>query len=192
VQANELINVWAADIAFLLDEMTDWHESEGLFNGRLDTANVGVFGHSTGGGTTVEFCLIDTRCTAGIGLDSWVLPVTESLLADGPTQPFMFISTPIWLGEENQARGLEIYNRLSNDGYNLAVSDTGHYDFTDLVMLSPLTPQLGLSGTIDSHYSIGIQNEYIVAFFDQYLKGVDRSDVLERPSPYPELTFDSR
>ncbi len=192
VQANELINVWAADIAFLLDEMAVLNEEDGLFNGRLDTNNVGIFGHSTGGGTTVEFCLIDNRCAAGIGLDSWVLPVTESLLTDGPSQPFMFISTPIWLGEENQERGLNIYNSLDNDGYNLAISDTGHYDFTDLVMLSPLTPQLGLSGTIDSHYSIGIQNEYIVAFFNQYLKGIDSSEILKRPSPYPELTFESR
>ena len=148
VQANALINIWAADIAFFLDEMTIWNEDGGMFNGRLDTTAVGIFGHSTGGGTAVEFCLIDERCAAGVGLDSWVLPVSEALLEDGPTQPFMFISTPQWLGSDNKRRGLAIFNSLPSDGYNLALADTGHYDFSDLVMLSPLTPQLGLSGSM--------------------------------------------
>lgn len=192
IEANPLIQVWAADIAFLLDEMGRWTTTEGeMFHGRLDPQNAGVFGHSTGGGTAVEFCLRDGRCQAGIGLDSWVLPVTEALLTPGLDQPFMFISTPGWLGSENKARGLAIYNRLSNGGYNLSLENTGHYDFSDLALLSPITPQLGLSGTINSYDSLAIQNEYIVAFFDQYLRGMER-EVLERPSPYPELTIEKR
>lgn len=191
VQANGLLNIWAADIAFLLDELEQLDGSEGLFLGRINTEQVGVFGHSTGGGTAVEFCLIDDRCTAGVGLDSWVLPVSQDRLADGLTQPFMFISTPEWLGPDNRARGLEIFNGLQGDGYNIAIADTGHYDFSDLVLLSPFTPQLGLSGTINSAYSIGIQNEYILAFFDQYLKGEER-ELLKRPSPYSELQIERR
>ena len=189
VQANDLLHVWAADIGFLLDQMALWQTEEGLFNGRLDSQNVGIFGHSTGGGATIEFCLQDSRCRAGVGLDSWVLPVSKNLLTNGLSQPFMFISTPHWLGPENQALGQTIFNNLTNDGYNLTLADTGHYDFTDFVLLTPLTPQLGLSGTINSQYSLMIQNEYIVAFFDQYLRGAERA-VLTRPSPYPELTID--
>jgi hypothetical protein len=191
VQANGLIEVWAADMSFLLDQMASWNEGDVLFNGRLDTQNVGVFGHSTGGGATVEFCLTDDRCQAGIGLDSWVLPVTEALLVDGPTQPFMFISTPAWLGPENQARGQEIFNGLTANGYQLSLANTGHYDFSDLVLLTPLSAQLGLSGSINSQYGLAIQNEYIVAFFNQYLHG-EESELLKRPSAYPELTIERR
>jgi hypothetical protein len=188
VEANPLVQVWAGDIAFLLDEMAIWHqEAEHVLNGRFDLNHIGIFGHSTGGGAAMEFCLQDARCQAGVGLDSWLLPVSGNLLAQGVRQPFMFISTPQWLGRDNRALGSHIFSNLSQDGYNLTLANTAHYDFTDLPLLTPLTPQLDLSGTIDSSYSLGIQNEYLLAFFNQYLKGEPSALLLAEPSPYPEL-----
>ncbi len=190
VEANPLVQVWANDIAFLLDEMAVWHEEEGHpLNGRFNLNQVGIFGHSTGGGATMEFCLQDVRCQAGVGLDSWLLPVSGARLAQGVNQPLMFISTPRWLGPDNRALGNRLFNNLSQDGYNLTLANTAHYDFTDLPLLSPLTPQLDLSGSINSSYSLGLQNEYLLAFFDQYLKGEPSALLLEELSPYPELTI---
>ena len=77
----------------------------------------------------MQFCLQDGRCQAGVGLDSWLLPVMDNVEIEGPTQPFMFIGTPLWLGEANQARGDKIFNNLSNDGYSLALANTAHFDF---------------------------------------------------------------
>lgn len=190
VEGNPLVSTWANDISFVLDTMTAWHEEAGhLLNGRLNLNQVGIFGHSTGGGATMQFCLQDDRCQAGVGLDAWLLPVGDTVLAQGPTQPFMFISTPRWLGRENKARGEAIFNNLTADGYNLALAGTQHYDFTDLALLSPLTPQLGLSGEINSVYSLTIQNDYLLAFFDQYLRERP-STLLTEPSPYPELSIE--
>ena len=188
-EGNPLVQTWANDIGFVLDTMAVWHQEAGhLLNGRFNLNQVGIFGHSTGGGATLQFCLQDARCQAGVGLDSWLLPVGDAVLSQGPNQPFMFIGTPEWLGPENRARGEAIFNKLSQDGYSLALANTAHYDFTDLALLSPLTPQLGLSGTINSSYSMGIQNEYLLAFFNQYLKG-EPAPLLAEPSPYPELTI---
>ncbi len=189
-EAKPLVQTWANDIGFLLDTMAGWHEEEGhVLHGSLNLDAVGVFGHSTGGGATVQFCLQDSRCKAGVGLDSWVLPVNDTVLESGPSQPFMFISTPRWLGPENQARGQAIFQNLTADGYELTLADTQHYDFTDIVLLSPLTPQLGLSGNINSAYSITIQNEYLLAFFEQYVRERP-STLLTQPSSYPELTIE--
>ena len=189
VEANPLVNQWAGDLGFMLDQLTVWSEEEGnRFNGRIDPTRVGVFGHSTGGGTTVEFCLKDGRCNAAIALDSWVLPVSDGVETNGPEQPFMFINTPIWLGQFNEARGQQIFENLNNDAYLLTIADTAHYDFTDIPLLSPLTPQLGLSGKIDSAYSLTAQNEFMVAFFNRYLKNHE-APILLGPSPYPEIEF---
>lgn len=191
VEANPLIQVWAKDIAFLLDEMAGWNQDTGhLLNGRFDLDHIGIFGHSTGGGAMMEFCLQDTRCKAGVGLDGWLLPVSSNLLSQPASQPFMFISTPRWLGPDNQELGYNIFNSLSHDGYALTLANTAHYDFTDLPLLSPLTPQLGLSGNINSNVSLGIQNEYLLAFFDHYLKEEPAPMLTEAPSPYPELTIE--
>ncbi|MCB8976234.1 MAG: hypothetical protein H6657_02265 [Ardenticatenaceae bacterium] len=189
-EANPLVRQWADDMAFLLDTMTGWNADEGnVLNGRFDLNHVGIFGHSTGGGATIQFCLQDERCQAGVGLDSWVLPVGNTVLEQGLDQPFMFISSPQWLGNENKTRGEAIFNSLTQDGYELTLANTAHYDFTDLALLSPLTSQLGLSGTINSRYSLEIQNEYLLAFFNRYLKGEDEP-LLTAPSPYPELTIE--
>lgn len=190
VEANPLVQVWANDIAFLLDEMVRWDEEAGhVLNGRFDLNHIGIFGHSTGGGATMEFCLQDARCRAGVGLDSWLLPVSGDLLDQDTNPPFMFISTPSWLGQDNRTLGTSIFKSLSQDAYALTLANTEHFDFTDLPLLTPLSPQLGLSGTINSGYSLGIQTEYLLAFFNQYLKGEPSALLAKEPSPYPELTI---
>jgi hypothetical protein len=187
-----LVSQWAADIGFLLDEMARWNATgENRFYGRFDLSHVGVFGHSTGGGTAVEFCRQDARCQAGLGLDAWVLPVSEAILDEPLTQPFMFINTPYWLGPDNTTRGQAIYNGVQNDAYKLSIAETGHFDFSDLPLFSPLTPQLGLTGTIDSERAVAIQNGYTLAFFDRYLRGMD-SPLLAGEPVYDEVTFVGR
>ena len=92
-EGNALVKVWAADLAFLLDNLTRWQQSDGhLLTGVMDTSNVGVRGHSTGGGATLEFCMNDSRCQVGIPVDSWVLPVSERILTNPPQQPILFIN----------------------------------------------------------------------------------------------------
>jgi hypothetical protein len=185
---NPLVGQWAEDMTFLLDRIEQWDETtSGILAGRVETARVGVFGHSTGGGATLRFCLDDARCAAGLGLDAWLLPVDRRVLDTPPTQPFLFISTPTWLGSENQRRGRDLLQAMET-GYELTLRGTGHFDYSDIGLLSPLTARLGISGEIDSFYSLQIQHEVVVAFFDRYLKLADE-DFLERPSPYPELTI---
>ena len=190
IEGNALVKVWAADLAFLLDSLDTWQETEGhLLAGAMDITQIGVFGHSTGGGATLEFCMNNGRCQAGVLLDSWVLPVSQHILDTPPPQPMLFINSPRWLGGENQARGEEIIQQLPNEVYQITIADTAHYDFSDIPLLSPYTPQLGLSGGIDSAYSIGIQNAYLLDMFNTALKG-NESQLLESVSPYPEVTID--
>lgn len=189
--SNTLVGVWAQDIAFVLDQMADWQsESGNQFNGRLDLAHIGVFGHSTGGGAAAEFCLTDARCTAGLGLDAWVEPISDVVL-DGLSQPFMLIQADHWesaSGDRNSARARAIYEAGQTDSYLLIVTGAAHYDFTDLPLFSPLTPQLGLSSDIPSRTMATMLNEYARAFFNLYLKG-ERSELLGGTAVYPEITF---
>lgn len=188
VDGNILVRQWADDMAFLLDTLAAWDETtSGILAGKVATERVGVFGHSTGGGATMQFCLDDVRCVAGLGLDAWLLPVDRRALRTPPAQPFLFINTPDWLGVENQAYGRDLLGAL-DVGYELTLAGTGHYDFSDIVLLSPLTAQLGISGEIDSRYSLQIQNQVVLSFFNRYLRLME-DDFLERPSPYPELTI---
>ena len=64
---GRLTEAAVADTKFLLDQLEQLNRSNGSsFAGRLDLARVGVFGHSLGGSTALQFCQEDARCKAGI------------------------------------------------------------------------------------------------------------------------------
>lgn len=185
-----LVDVWGADVRFLLDQVAVWNSAPGhLLAGVVDLDRIGTLGHSTGGGTALEVCALDDRCDAVVGLDAWVEPVSPPLLVDYP-RPVLFLSAPAWLGPENSAAGHALYQDRADTGYLLTIAGTEHFDFSDLPLLSPLTPLLGLSGEIRSERALAIINAYTLAFFDHILKE-EPAPLLQGPSPdYPEVTFE--
>lgn len=195
--SNTLVNVWAQDIAFVLDAMADWQNEAGnRFNGRLNLNHIGIFGHSTGGGAAVQFCLTDARCMSGLGLDAWVEPVSDTAL-DGLPVPLMLIQADQWETDEgeidtNSPRARAIYEAGRADSYLLTIAGAAHYDFTDLPLFSPLTPQLGLSSDIPSRYMANLLNDYTLAFFNRYLKGETSRLLVGETAVYPEVTFNHR
>src|ERR1019366_693603 len=88
--AERLAESWSRDSSFALDQMEQLNASgsSGLFFAKLDLTRVGIFGHSLGGATALQFCHDDARCKAGIDVDG--LPL-GSVIAEGVTQPFMFL-----------------------------------------------------------------------------------------------------
>ena len=77
-------------------------------------------------------------------------------------------------------------------GYSLTIAGTRHYDFSDLPLLSPLSPWLGLKGPIDGRRVLEIISQYSVAFFDAHLKG-EENELLYGPSmEYLEVDFEIR
>jgi predicted dienelactone hydrolase len=192
--ANRLVSMWAADISFLLDqlELLAAGQVDSPFEDRLDLEHIGVFGHSTGGGTAVQVCWSDSRCRAGLGMDAWLEPVSDQVVEDGLDQPFMFMYSETWSDRENMDRLDQIYGGLNEDGYLFTVLGTSHYDFADLPLLSPAAEALGLKGPIEGRRMLEIVQQYGLAFFDQHLRG-QGNGLLEGPSAdYPEVVFDPR
>jgi hypothetical protein len=192
LSANELINVWAGDIGFILDQLEAMNRGdlESPFEGRLDLERVGIFGHSTGGGNAIQVCWSDARCKVGLALDAWLEPVSVEALDEGLDQPFMFLWSEDWGSDENIRRFQNLYQELRSDAYQLEIEGTRHYDFSDLPLLSPLSPWFGLKGPIDGQRVLRIIDDYVVAYFDMYLLGIDRP-LLDGPSSeYPEVEFE--
>ena len=188
--SNTLVGVWADDIGFVLDQLAAWNEEDGGdFNGRLDLSKVGVFGHSTGGGATVEFCGRDERCQAGVGLDAWVVPVSDDIVAAGLDQPFLFLRADKWNfndASDNHTITEKLFADLTQTGYLATVKGAAHFDFTDIPLLSPLTPQLGLSSDMNSTYTVEMMNSMVSAFFRQELQDAG-DDLVTGAMVYPEM-----
>lgn len=188
--ANKLVNQWAGDLGFVLDTLQTINENDpahGL-TGILDLEKVGVFGHSTGGGATVEFCGRDPRCKAGLGMDAYLKPVSETILEVGLRQPFLFMFSETWPSEKNWDLFNELYLN-SNNAKVLSILGTSHYDFSDLPILSPIAAQMGLKGSLGGDRVIKITGNYPLAFFNQVFYGIPTT-LLDGPSPdYPEVVF---
>jgi predicted dienelactone hydrolase len=196
--SNQLVRQWAADIGFVLDEIErreqigeDW-----LLSGRLDFDTVGIFGHSTGGGAAAEFCGTDSRCGAALMMDLWVEPVSQSVVETGLSQPYLMLHSAAWADpaepRENFIQLGELIAASSGEVVEITISGTEHHDFTSLPLLTPLASAIGLKGPIDGDTGLALINYYTVAFFDQYLRGVDQGLLEAENAPFEEAEFGLR
>lgn len=189
--AHKLVNQWAGDIGYALDFMgTQNADAKSPFYNLLDINRVGVFGHSTGGGATIEFCATDARCKAGLTEDAFMTPVSADVLNHGPQQPFFFMFSVKFPTEKNTMLFNQLYVNIPHSDRVVTILGTAHYDFTDLPILTPLAPQLGLKGPINGQRVIKIVDDYLLAFFDMALKGQATSLFDGPSSQYPEVRFD--
>ena len=77
--------------------------------------------------------------------------------------------------------------------YNLIFDGFGHMDFTDFALYPGISsPDPYLLGTVEGLRAAHVVNAYLLAFFDQYLKG-EASPLLSGPSSeFPEVEFEAR
>lgn len=191
--ARRLVSVWADDLAAVLRTIEQFNaDANHPLYQKLNLEQLGVFGHSTGGGATFEFCYREPRCKAALGLDPWVIPTSNEAIEAGITQPVMILRSPTPLSEANDNRLTDFYNRLTNRAYWLEVAGTEHFDFTDVPRLSPLTSQLGLTGTIEADQIQAIMDAYPRAFFDHHLRGWNGALLYADSAEFPQVTLSSR
>lgn len=191
--ANALVRTWADDVAFMLDELAVMvADPNHRFANAINFDQLGVFGHSTGGGATYEFCKVDARCKAALGLDPWVFPMSDVIVEEGIEQPMLSLATPRTLGEENKARLQAFYDGLFDDAYLVEIAETGHNDFTDFTFISPLLKYTGLTGTIGAVQVAEIVDEYTLAFFEHHVRGWGGAILYGDTAYFDEVTIQSK
>ncbi len=195
--ANRIMAVWAQDVIFAMDQLQaiDTSDPGSPFYQRLDLAHTGIFGHSFGGATAIAVCLKDPRCKAGADLDG--TPFSAEAANPIPV-PFLFMTEDYTTAcdPQNCAAIRQMASRgLPGSTYVLSVRGAAHFNFTDLALrqaplVRPLFRAAGYTGSIDPARGEAIANAYLLAFFDQALKGIE-APLLKGPAvEYPEVTFE--
>ena len=193
---EKLQAIVVADVRFVMDQLQLLNAGEvaSPFAGKLDLQRIGLTGLSLGGGAITWTCQIDPRCKAGLAMDGWYEPIASSVLATPLRQPFMFMQseTQMWK-MDNLARLDSLYQGVNAPAYHLKFSGVLHNDFSDYPLETPLSaPLMHERGTLNGARTVKIVDNYILAFFDQYLKK-QPSALLQGPSPdVPEVQFKSR
>jgi predicted dienelactone hydrolase len=189
--AHLLGDQWAGDLSFILDSLENPQPGSGLetLEGRLDFERVGALGHSTGGGAAIQFCGQDGRCKIVLGMDPYMKPVAPSVLETGLDHPLMgmFSEARSFRSGDNLDQFNQLQNNSSGPVFRLEILGSAHYDFSDLPAFSPLAHALGLKGAIRGQRALKIISDYTLAFFGNYLMGLD-TNLLDGPTAaYPEV-----
>ena len=182
---RQRVTVRAQDAVFALNQLTrvERGEIQSPFKGRLDLARTGIFGHSIGGVTAVEACMIDERLRACANLDGvvYAMPAYPRANGCGPSQPFLFMEKPLpaMPGEnpEDAQRRLDLLRSSGNAllacvvagrSYRVTIADATHATFSDEEILrndDDRRPRELMSRA----------RNYLLAFFDERLHGVHSS-----------------
>lgn len=170
--AIDLVATMSADLVTILGELESGESgSFASIAGSVDLTRIGVYGHSAGGGAAIKTCLEDARCSAVLGMDPWVEPLTEGDLRLNMTKPALYMRSGEWLNTPNDGLLQGIAGRGESVTYMVGLADAAHNDFVMTPLLSPLSSQFGLTGEIPGGRIITIVENYVSGFFDVYLLG---------------------
>ncbi len=193
---QQRVEFCARDLVLVLDELEKLESGEhaSLFQGRLDMARVGVFGHSFGGRVAVRACQLDGRLRAGILCDGLGRESAFATDSSGRTvaQPMMVqyarrVPLQGWARLaallQTPGRDLEAELRETRQAFCRSVSSgcfeatfnlpqIAHESFSDMPLL-----ETGQSATTHGHRqrAMEIARSLTRAFFDRYLR--------EQPAP---------
>jgi dienelactone hydrolase len=176
----------AEDMSYVLDRLEEINaaDPEDRFTDRFDMSQVGMFGYSFGGAVAVETCWLDERVKAGINMDGMLFGEAADA---GISKPFFFMSCDGPLPSEEELQCGDARKRLHMQmldldirrirrslarygGYYLTVRGSAHSNYSDRPLYSPLK-RLTDAGPVNPKTAFEIINHYVLAFFDQYLRG---------------------
>jgi dienelactone hydrolase len=198
-----MVPVFGADLVSTLDHVVAEHARGDAFFARLDTARVGVFGHSFGGAAAAEACRRDRRLRAGMDLDGSVF---GDAMTNGVPQPFLLMMAGVdWWdrirGEEprfypDRDQGY-LHERMLFDrsptAYYVTVPGLSHMNFADQAFF--FDAREGLMETvgmrIDGPRTHELASRYIRAFFGRYLRGVESPERELERAPYDWVRLES-
>ncbi len=118
-------------------------------------------------------------------------PVSTEVLESGVTQPAFFVFSQAWANDGDSLNNRQFrpfYASSKNAMGAISIDGTTHYDFSDLPLLSPLAPQLGLKGPINGKRVTAIVNDFLLSFFEHNTGWPElRSLLLSRSSKILEV-----
>jgi dienelactone hydrolase len=178
-----LMELSVIDIMAVLDrlDVLNAPDSGDSLADTLDLSRIGIVGSSIGGGVAREAALRDNRITAGVSLDGAFEPYAPTPLE----QPFMYVYQYFEPGP--------FYQQSEVVAYRISFKDFRHGSFSDYLFWPGVQDHPAVRGrTVTSIRAHEVFTTYIVAFFDEYLKG-DEQPLLDGESEdFPEvLTIES-
>jgi dienelactone hydrolase len=129
-QLFELVKTRAADASFAVDQLERLSaiDPRSPLVGRLDMAEVGIFGHSMGGASAIQAAYENKKFRVAINLDGtlWGSQPSERL-----DRPFLWIASAERSSEEEDHDREQFLSGLQSGGALVKITHSMHLSFTD-------------------------------------------------------------
>ena len=158
----------AKDVSYIIDQLELGNLPENIIN-IIDLENIGIFGHSFGGATSIYSSYNDHRIDACINLDGWMVVVPDEIVDNGINRNFMYLGQEQW-DEKLNYQKLDKFIKSNTKSSKILIPNTTHYDFSDTPHMSKAAKFLNKSGKVKSKNLKNLLNELIISFFNQNLK----------------------
>lgn len=186
---QEWLQLRLGDMNFVLDTILDNVDRPGsdeVYH-LIDREKIGLFGHSLGGATAAQTGRQRGDIDAVIVLDGTMLGEEigfengKVVLNEEPYPlPLLNIYNESHYNSELQYPDGYANRSASENGVDakqVVVMGSGHINFTDLPMFSPILANMLDTGEIDGRYCIETMNQMILDYFDYYLKDSGQLDL---------------
>lgn len=205
--------VWVEDIIFALDQLEQFNADDERLAGHLNLEQVGVFGHSFGGGAATQAAYQDSRFQAVLNMDG---PLFGSVEGQALSQPLMVMLSTEWVITDEAVAGAGItreeYEAVidgyiaeytgqimavveqTSPAYLLRLAGMAHVGFAaDDIFFAPLAPDFlppSSIGSLAPEYAVELISAYATAFFDHHLKGEEAVLLTSESVQYPEADLE--
>ena len=177
------IKTRASDVKFLLD-MVEQKKFDKQFIDMIDLENIGLFGQSFGGATSIYSSFQDERVDACINLDGWMVAVPDNIIEQGINQDFIYLGQQEWDEKLNYEK-LDKFIQSTKNSTKILIPGTTHYDYTDTPHMTRFAKTVDLAGDLPSEELKNLLNEVALIFFNTHLKQSDDSlDYLKLQDKY--------
>ena len=184
---QDYLQIRAADLGSVLNEIEQMQKGsrESIFKGKLDVSRVDAYGASFGSPTCALFSATDPRCLASVNIDGSQLGILYKYSLNKPYM--LFVGQYGW--EDLQHNDWENIGSAS-PYYRIAIQGALHGNIGDQLFSSALTRKLGIlrMGSIKPNRVQAIYNSYLLAFFDEQLKGKEQP-LLKGENRFEEVKF---
>lgn len=197
---GKLLAMWTSDATFVVDQLQRMNNSPSeKIAAHMDLQRLGMFGHSFGGATALEFCHQDSRCKAALDMDG--IPFGR-VVVEGLNKPGMFLLSD-HSGEMRDpeshrvlAEIQSIYDRLPEGKLYAVIRRANHFSFSDQILLNSqiamgLLRLFGIGG-LDGRRGLAITADYVHTFFDIHLNGAPAALLANLTQKYPEVEIKGR
>ncbi len=157
---------------------------------RIDTEKIGLMGHSLGGSSSAQVGRERKDIDAVIVLDGTMLGEEvafedNSVVLNEKPYPIPllnmyaqdhYINAKALIGD---AYANFTATKNAKIAYETVIRDSGHLNFTDLPIFSPLLAKILGVGKVNAWYCIETMNAIVLEFFDSFLRGTGEPTIAE-------------